>query len=662
MFIGREEIEDTLVKVGKITGVDIVKIANQIDNGEFSFCGSVRDMYVHDSFRDALKYYKESEYDAAYVEIMHGIRLFFKYYNHVPDTSEDADIMADQYKMFAGILRNDLVYKRGLKESITNEIKDMSGGLPMLTYYIDPRDIVNIKKQIGVGKYLRLYEYRRGKKEKKKNIEVGKFALKDTIVATNSILDLIGVPVTDDMWHIHIGLMLEKYINLSYFMIVMTYNDGVWILCDKPNYENIDQIDKVASRGGGMRFSEDREKHLDFLPYILIEKVKEEREKTTTITKKGGQEIHTFDMKSYLYPTWLYLIREAIEQIIGMENGGNNIIKLMETQQLALGMGEDVVDEKEKEDEEKSFYKCNNEELDKLFNELHPTETLPAVSSTEIAKTLTDAAILMGEDEFKKNVIYIKHKKIADASIQEQVDLMEEVAEIGGRWVKNPQEEWKNLINLAFRNETAVESMERILFSGNEVSFIDLDTKIYSGRIHYGDGGGSVERMKYGFVGNSKEYPWSYDIFMRGWTEKIGFKCGPKVTCQYNCGTEIHSGSQWKRISFRRYTEMMALFGCDRKDLPVYYRNYLSHICIPYTGNSILDNVKPEYLALEKDPCSRNNPNDINIYIPYCGKCKNKLYKKYKIADNSLVVYSSKKNKILDIIDINNFKIEDYES
>ena len=645
-IITQDEITDILVSIGDITGVNLAELSKQIDESNMHFNGNLRQHEIHSKFEKALRYYKSSEYECTYLTVMDGLYLFLEYYSLIPKTADEAMEIASMYTKIAGILSKYKEFNEILEREVELQIKSMAGGLPVNQTFLDPRDILNIRNQVN-SRYLKLYCYRKPKCEPRP----GKFAIKDTIVATDSILDLIGIPSTDDLWHVHIGLMIERFISLSYFVIAVTYKDGIWVLCDKPEYNNIDQIDSLGARNGGRRFSEDRERNLDFLPYILIDKVIEARNNTSTLARDSGQEMYTFDLKEYLYPNWLYLIDETINQIM---NQSNSIIKIAETTQLAIGPAiEDI-------DDESAFLKCNNEELQKIFDELHPKETLPAVTSQQIVKQLSDAAVLMGEDEFNRNVTYLKHKAIADAANKEQIECC------NGDVYSTPKDAWAEMNSLVFGDEKRVENMNRILFSGKIVRFVDIDTSLYDmeNSFNYKDKFDPETRIKwhYPFVvtGNKDNYPWSFDMVFRGWTERTGYYNGPRPVCSYECGTEIKNGTQWRVVSFMRYSEMMALLSCERSDLPVYYRNYLSYKSIPYSGNSILSNVKPEFKALEKDPCSVRNPNSVSMYIPYCGNCQRKLYKKYKIAEESLVVYSSKLNKVLDIIDVNDFDIKKY--
>lgn len=77
-------------------------------------------------------------------------------------------------------------------------------------------------------------------------------------------------------------------------------------------------------------------------------------------------------------------------------------------------------------------------------------------------------------------------------------------------------------------------------------------------------------------------------------------------------------------ISFSNYKEIMWLLDIkDRKELPLYYRNYRTSVLIPYNGNSLLDQTHP--FNRIKDPCSKENPNRITIRVFMCKRCYGKL-------------------------------------
>lgn len=59
--------------------------------------------------------------------------------------------------------------------------------------------------------------------------------------------------------------------------------------------------------------------------------------------------------------------------------------------------------------------------------------------------------------------------------------------------------------------------------------------------------------------------------------------------------------------------------------------------------------IKPEFVAISRDFVSRRFSDKLSITFPFCGKCRKSLFKQYKIAEEALVVISSKRGNILNI-------------
>ncbi len=85
----------------------------------------------------------------------------------------------------------------------------------------------------------------------------------------------------------------------------------------------------------------------------------------------------------------------------------------------------------------------------------------------------------------------------------------------------------------------------------------------------------------------------------------------------------------WRiKVDIHHYRQLMVILGIDdRMELPLAYRNYRAHSCIPYKGNSILDNTHP--YTLIKDPVSDMHPNGFTITVWMCANCFKKLKEKY---------------------------------
>ncbi len=106
-----------------------------------------------------------------------------------------------------------------------------------------------------------------------------------------------------------------------------------------------------------------------------------------------------------------------------------------------------------------------------------------------------------------------------------------------------------------------------------------------------------------------------------------------------------------KRVKIHQYTDLMFLLNInDRKELPLYFRNYKHNSFIPYKGNSILENTHP--YALLVDPCSKDFPNGIIIDILMCKRCYTKFSKKYSQGVDAIVFDSD--GSVVNTSDTNN--------
>lgn len=86
-----------------------------------------------------------------------------------------------------------------------------------------------------------------------------------------------------------------------------------------------------------------------------------------------------------------------------------------------------------------------------------------------------------------------------------------------------------------------------------------------------------------------------------------------------------YKGSTTYIFKIRHYSQLMYLLDCTREELPSFVRCYKAHSLVPYTGNSILENVHPYDLLI--DPCSRMFPNGLDIKIQISKRGFNSIVK-----------------------------------
>ena len=119
----------------------------------------------------------------------------------------------------------------------------------------------------------------------------------------------------------------------------------------------------------------------------------------------------------------------------------------------------------------------------------------------------------------------------------------------------------------------------------------------------------------------------------------------------YHCGE--HRSSVFLHFAAHHFAELLLMTGIhDRRELPRLFWNYKTFQFIPYYGNSILDNVNPEFLV--KDPLSEHYPNQYTMSIHYDKLCHKKLLKKYRKYEETVYVIF-KNGEVLDVCEYNTY-------
>lgn len=80
-----------------------------------------------------------------------------------------------------------------------------------------------------------------------------------------------------------------------------------------------------------------------------------------------------------------------------------------------------------------------------------------------------------------------------------------------------------------------------------------------------------------------------------------------------------------KIVHITHYRELMWVLGCKREALPPYYQNYRGYGRVPYSGNSLLNQVHP--FANIEDPCSKSHEGGLHFRMYKCNDCIKKLNK-----------------------------------
>lgn len=615
-----KEIEKILLWVDSITEFDINKMADMIRNESFSFSGTLSQYEVVTPLRKSVETYLEGEYDATFVKLKEFILYLIEY--------EKYDYSTESIRKYAALLNSSYDYidicnkyinswKAQKLEEIKKDFHFEKDSLDINAY-----DCLRIKNSID-NRYFHLYQYKNNGAVKKTT----KLKLANTIIASSNIEDLITNAGNDDTWGITVGLYIEEKIDLSYFVITFSLNGNVFILTDRPIYENPDQINRL--RGGGRRFSEDRENNLDFLPYILIDKVIENRKNTTSISDNPNSEVWSFPLNEYFSSNLYFIIGYTIEKIIS-DYSVQQLISSIGNAHLLAASNTDM-------DNNSYFSQTNIDILDKLVNEIYGENSKSlVVLNSQLAETFGINTQLMTVEEYEKNTQYLAHKLVVENHEKEKWG---DKYDVDGMETYHEYSLQKNQLLTIFKEKT--KDLEKYLFAGELVYLHDIDNPY----LFSGFNSNKLERASVHLINGCYQYG-----------SLVPQNTKYYVSCSSGDGYNVKKEDRYRSFNFLRYTEIITILGIRRDELPPLFRDFISHNYLPYLGNCILDNVKPEHKALADDFVSRQNANGFHVSFPYCGFCHKRLYNQYKIADKAVIVISSKQNKVFEILPIDEFR------
>lgn len=610
----KELIEKTLMWFSELSGVDVIGISKQIADGKYSFSGTFSEYVIRKACEACIKCYLSGDFDASLDKCREVI------YQYVDKRANGHSLNVEKMKEYASFLmeaseRIEEIERKIIEweESEKAAIKAAGFGFDGDDMEYSAYDLYSIKNSIG-GSNFHLYRYKIGDRFE----PITKFRVNTTVIASDNINDLITYSDKNE-WSVTIGLYIEKKIDLSYFVITFSLMGNVYVLTDRIIYQNTDQINRL--RNGGRRFSEKRENELWFLPYSLIDKIIENRKNSEAIVKDGNSEIWLFPLKEYFSLNLYYMVKYTMGKIVD----GYCVEDTVSCSTLAITEGH--VDMKENT----YFRNLNSDKLDKIVDEIYSdtsSESL-ALTNCSLVKEMGVSTALMTIQEVKRNTQYLAHKKNVERH---------EKAKWGEMYSAQSNDYGKYSI---YRNQVdelhriMVNNIERLkpfLFCGKVVRLHDVDNQF----LYYG-------------MNSEEHYRYSTSVFIE--SNKCDYNSMVQGrTCMEDGNTWVKKNDFVRCIDFKKYTEILALLEFSRESLPPLLRDYISYHFIPYFGNSILDNVKPEYSALECDYASKTNPNSFSVSFPFCGNCSRKLYKKYMVAEDATIVISGKRGYVIEIL------------
>ena len=390
-----ERIDNILRWISTATDFDVFKIADMIRSNKFEFKGTLGYYDLNKLLIEAITAYMQGEEYATLCRLHKFIKSFISYEQRNVEYS--AQFVAKLATILQGAVQP-LTTCENAEIEWQNNVREELGAFYNEQDKFNAYHVFQIKENIG-GRYLHLYRYAGDGS----NICGGrKFKIADAIVASTNINDLITTDA-GDVWRVTMGMFIEKRVDLSYFVFSFSRNGNVYVLTDKYDYTNPDQIDLFRDPS---RISEDRESHLS-LPYGIIDEIKERRRSNTTLTKIATEETperYVFDIKDYIGWNIYYLIKYTVEYI---ELGKMEIPSLN-----TLALTEGNVNMKD----DSNFYQQNINELNDLVSELYgENSTALVIPTSQILAAANISTELMTAKDIERHSQYLAHKSVTIA-------------------------------------------------------------------------------------------------------------------------------------------------------------------------------------------------------------------------------------------------------
>lgn len=445
------------------------------------------------------------------------------------------------------------------------------------------------------------------------------YSISDALCISDDINLCIGANKgqEEDMCYARLALKIDRELAFSHFIITIQYKDRIWLVTDKPTMPNPQFRENTRNP---YRWREEAFDNIQ-LPYGLLDHIEEWRKESKSIAKENSSEVYIKSMRDFLPPASKILIKLIIEELI------YNVIPMKQFDLKRIGLaGENVKllgNGKTLENVDDIFVKINQEANEERINSIiYPTSTeLIKIDPAKAVAQYIEAGELCTVDEIRKIAIWSqkeelrrhKQKLLNDAYTRERMRADEE-----------------ELNKILFDN---VESLYEVVFSADMVFMCIEDENART----FGSSNGnaiiqicdtSLFKSSY-----SKQYLTNYHInkFRDEW----------HVANCVMCDCENPVNLQLKIYS---YKELCGILKVKREQLPYTFQNYTANLYVPYIGNTILDNVNPEYKIL--DPRSRELQHYYSIGIPLNKRCFNKLRKKYWKYEKSLVTINYTKGTI----------------
>lgn len=477
---------------------------------------------------------------------------------------------------------------------------------------------VALAKKSVQSKLLQLYNFGKASNTTLDFGHTVPYSISDALCISDNLGICLGRPkdVDEDRCYVRLSLKIDRELMFSYFIITVQYKDRTWLITDKPSFAN---PRSKQSRRNPARLREDAFENIQ-LPYGILDDIDNWRKESKSIAKENSSEVYIKSIRDFLPAGSKILIKLIIEELIYnviplKQYDLKRIASSQETIKL-LGNGEAI------STGENVFIDINTEANDeRVRNIVYPpsTEIVKINPITAVAKYVEEET-LCTVDEMQNLAIWSQKE-------EERICKQKILDEAYTRDRMRADEE--SLNKLLFDN---LEKVYEVAFSGDTVFMLIEDEKMLS----FGSNSDTILQ-----ICDTEAFTSCYCHQYITNYHKEQFKSFDHVAKCVVCGYEKPTNLMLKIFS---YKALCVLLGIDRQKLPLTFQNYSAYMYVPYVGNTILDNVNPEYLI--QDARSRKHNSYYSIGIPLNKRCFNQIRKKYHKYDKSLVVMNYEKGTI----------------
>ena len=610
----KTKVSNILKFLEKITGCDLEDLKEQSSfKGTLGAYVNAKDLFTISN------YIQNREYDIAYEKeitflknLISEIRFSKCIDDLIQDCKEMGHILLETHDILKDYKEWASEEKRHFREYLFNNefLKEEEKTEDFLNKF--SYEWVDAAKKSVQSKLLQLYNFG---KASNTTLSIGHtvpYSISDALCISDNINLCIGANKgeEEERCYARLALKIDRELAFSYFIITIQYKDRAWLVTDKPTMPNPRFRENTRNP---YRWREAAFENIQ-LPYGLIDDIEEWRKESKAIAKENNAEVYIKSIKDFLPPGSKILIKLIIEELI------YNVIPMKQHSLTRIGFAEENIKLLSSGTELKSaddlFIKINKEANEERINNIiYPTTTeLIKIDPAKAVTQYVESGELCTVDEIHKIAIWfqkeeqrrIKQKLLNDVYTREKMRADEE-----------------ELNKVLFDN---IENLYEVIFSADKVYMrIEDDKSKCFGASETGSTTIQICDTSLFKSSYSSQYITNYHINK--------FRDFYHVANCIVCDCEKPVNLQLKIFS---YKELCGILKVKRENLPYTFQNYTADTYVPYYGNSILDNVNPEYMIL--DPRSRERRHYYTIGIPLNKRCFNKLRKKYWKYEKSLVI------------------------